>query len=275
MIPFFRKIRKKMADDNKPLKYARYAIGEIVLVVIGILIALQINNWNEAKKNYQIEQDFFRDVLDDFQKDRSEMVNNIEFFENRIEQLRWLLYKVRHPKEDLYIFEFREHIEPLYYDMPPISYSSAFEAAKSSGTFEKIKNKDILKTLTQYYTEFSEIDALLKSTLRIIEGQLEPIMGRIPQSSIQLSSSKKVVSINQYDNTSFYQLLEEIGDERDISIDLKSFIQKPEFESYLTGDLGRSFNSIHNIKSRLELLKNIEKSIESYLYDPSLHINPE
>jgi len=275
MTPFFRKIRYRLAKDNHFFNYSRYAIGEIVLVVIGILIALSINNWNEAKKNYQIEQNFFRDVLDDFQKDRSEMVNNIEFFENRIEQLRWLLYKVRHPKEDLYIFEFREHIEPLYYDMPPISYSSAFEAAKSSGTFEKIKNKDILKTLTQYYTEFSEIDALLKSTLRIIEGQLEPIMGRIPQSSIQLSSSKKVVSINQYDNTSFYQLLEEIGDERDISIDLKSFIQKPEFESYLTGDLGRSFNSIHNIKSRLELLENIEKTIESYLNDPSLNINPE
>jgi len=45
MIPFFRRIRKKMADDNKPIKYMRYAIGEIVLVVIGILIALQINNW--------------------------------------------------------------------------------------------------------------------------------------------------------------------------------------------------------------------------------------
>ena len=50
MIPFFRKIRKKMADDNKPMKYARYAIGEIVLVVIGILIALQLNNWNEQSK---------------------------------------------------------------------------------------------------------------------------------------------------------------------------------------------------------------------------------
>ncbi len=36
-----------MADDNKPLKYMRYAIGEIVLVVVGILIALQINTWNE------------------------------------------------------------------------------------------------------------------------------------------------------------------------------------------------------------------------------------
>ena len=39
-----------MADDNRPLKYARYAIGEVVLVVIGILIALQINNWNEESK---------------------------------------------------------------------------------------------------------------------------------------------------------------------------------------------------------------------------------
>jgi len=44
MIPIFRKIRKQMADDNKPIKYMRYAIGEIVLVVIGILIALSINN---------------------------------------------------------------------------------------------------------------------------------------------------------------------------------------------------------------------------------------
>jgi len=49
MINFFRKIRKKLADDNKPLKYMRYAIGEILLVVIGILIALQINNWNTSR----------------------------------------------------------------------------------------------------------------------------------------------------------------------------------------------------------------------------------
>ena len=49
MINFFRRIRKKMADDNKPLKYLKYAIGEIVLVVIGILIALSINNWNETR----------------------------------------------------------------------------------------------------------------------------------------------------------------------------------------------------------------------------------
>ena len=60
-----------MADDNRPLKYARYAIGEIVLVVIGILIALQINNWNEAKKS----QSTVIQLLEDVQK---ELILNIK-----------------------------------------------------------------------------------------------------------------------------------------------------------------------------------------------------
>tara|TARA_R110002074_G_scaffold231282_2_gene402869 strand:- start:4200 stop:4949 length:750 start_codon:yes stop_codon:yes gene_type:complete len=50
MIKFFRKIRQNLLMENKTSKYFKYAIGEIILVVIGILIALQINNWNENKK---------------------------------------------------------------------------------------------------------------------------------------------------------------------------------------------------------------------------------
>ena len=53
MINFFRKTRKKMADDNKPMKYMKYAIGEIVLVMIGILLALQVNTWNENRQNHK------------------------------------------------------------------------------------------------------------------------------------------------------------------------------------------------------------------------------
>ena len=70
MIPVFRKIRKKMADDNKPLKYLRYAIGEILLVVIGILIALSINNWNESQKMNKWEQRFLIDL-------KSELKSNL------------------------------------------------------------------------------------------------------------------------------------------------------------------------------------------------------
>lgn len=50
MIKFFRSIRKNLLNEGKTTKYFKYAIGEIILVVIGILIALQINNWNEDRK---------------------------------------------------------------------------------------------------------------------------------------------------------------------------------------------------------------------------------
>ena len=73
MIPFFRKIRKKMADDNRPLKYMRYAIGEIVLVVLGILIALQINNWNENRILRNTEQQYLLALKKEFSFNKDEL----------------------------------------------------------------------------------------------------------------------------------------------------------------------------------------------------------
>jgi hypothetical protein len=69
MINFFRKIRKNLADDNKPMKYLRYAIGEIVLVVIGILIALQINNWNEIEQSGSESKRLLVVLKQDLEKD--------------------------------------------------------------------------------------------------------------------------------------------------------------------------------------------------------------
>ena len=60
MIKFFRKIRYDLMEKNKTGKYFKYAIGEIVLVVIGILIALQINNFNEQRKDSEKEQVVFK-----------------------------------------------------------------------------------------------------------------------------------------------------------------------------------------------------------------------
>ena len=62
MINLFKKIRKKLLSKNKFSSYLIYAIGEIVLVVIGILIALQINNWNEYKKKEQYELSLLKEI---------------------------------------------------------------------------------------------------------------------------------------------------------------------------------------------------------------------
>ena len=59
MTKIFRKIRQNLIIEKKTSNYLKYAIGEIVLVMIGILLALQINNWNEKRKiNIDIENVF-------------------------------------------------------------------------------------------------------------------------------------------------------------------------------------------------------------------------
>ena len=70
MINFFRKKRKKLADDNKALKYTRYAIGEIVLVVIGILIALSINTWTQQRKAANKEEILLSELHQEFIKNK-------------------------------------------------------------------------------------------------------------------------------------------------------------------------------------------------------------
>ncbi len=88
MINFFRKTRKKMADDNKPLKYMRYAIGEILLVVIGILIALSINNWNEIRKEKIQEEHILETLLKDLylaENESKEMIKKEEIIFKTLE----------------------------------------------------------------------------------------------------------------------------------------------------------------------------------------------
>ena len=93
MIPFFRKIRKKMADDNKPMKYMRYAIGEIALVVIGILIALSINNWNEDRKTKLRSQMYINEIENDLVVDTLN-INTLIFKANnyKMEVTNYLSY---------------------------------------------------------------------------------------------------------------------------------------------------------------------------------------
>lgn len=75
MLPFFRKIRYKLAENNQFLKYSRYAIGEIMLVVVGILLALQINTWN----GHRLERIEEIKILRGIKKDLEYTIKEFEF----------------------------------------------------------------------------------------------------------------------------------------------------------------------------------------------------
>ena len=74
MLTFFRKIRKSLVDSSSSRKYLLYGIGEILLVMIGILLALQVNNWNELNK----EADFERKVLDEINSGLNKEIRDLK-----------------------------------------------------------------------------------------------------------------------------------------------------------------------------------------------------
>ena len=79
MIKFFRKIRQRLLTENKFSKYLLYAIGEIALVVIGILIALSINNWNEWKKERVKEREILIDLAENLEINIKAIESNIKY----------------------------------------------------------------------------------------------------------------------------------------------------------------------------------------------------
>jgi hypothetical protein len=81
MVTFFRKIRRGLIANSKSIKYLKYAIGEIVLVVIGILIALGINNWNESRKLFDDELKLYSKLLTDLNESYSNTLKQIEKLE--------------------------------------------------------------------------------------------------------------------------------------------------------------------------------------------------
>lgn len=78
MIKFFQKIRQKLLSENKFSKYLIYAIGEIILVVIGILIALQINNWNLAQQDRKTEKENLTALKEEFTQNKATLQEIIE-----------------------------------------------------------------------------------------------------------------------------------------------------------------------------------------------------
>ena len=93
MIKFFRHIRQRLLMENKTSKYFKYAIGEIVLVVIGILIALQINNWNENRKEEIRQVAILSKFLQDLKSDSINYQLNISTM-NQIDSLHQRLFRI-------------------------------------------------------------------------------------------------------------------------------------------------------------------------------------
>ena len=149
MIRFFRNIRQKLAAENKVMAYMRYAIGEIILVVIGILIALQVNNWNENRKDTKFEHEILTLIDQNLEQDSVALSSELSDTKLAIHLTDRLLEQVA----------LKNYGDSLNFWMGKIisferfrSQSSAYEMLKAKG-LENISDKTLQMALISYYDE--------------------------------------------------------------------------------------------------------------------------
>ena len=142
MIKFFRKIRQRLLTENNFSKYLLYAIGEIVLVVIGILIALQINNSNIKRIDKTIEIKYLKNIKVDLEKDLGNINYNLEFRHKKSAGTKKLIEQINGLPVD--------NLTELTYNVMNTLYNERFQPSNvtyndlvSSGNLNLISNDSI------------------------------------------------------------------------------------------------------------------------------------
>tara|TARA_R110002072_G_scaffold1380_2_gene11561 strand:- start:6890 stop:7639 length:750 start_codon:yes stop_codon:yes gene_type:complete len=142
MIKFFRKIRQNLIMENKTGKYFKYAIGEIILVVIGILIALQINNWNENRKLQLKSYDYLQRLKVDLDNVSKDVNSSLKSTERKSKQaliaLEALESKELSPSKQK---DFERHLKEYFQFQITIQNTTAYNEMLSSGDLGLIKNE--------------------------------------------------------------------------------------------------------------------------------------
>lgn len=161
MIKFFRKIRQNLLSEGKTGKYLKYAVGEIVLVVIGILIALQLNEWNAHRKQIKLEKEYYCRLLDDIRLDKEQTQNLLQLAEERLvasNQSVRLLLKNNSEKTEIGT-QISLSTKAIYSDFEP--NNSAYEDLKSGANLNIISDKSIIKALNHYFNRVEELKSII------------------------------------------------------------------------------------------------------------------
>jgi hypothetical protein len=183
MLTFFRKIRKSFIDSSSARKYVLYAIGEIALVVIGILIALQINNWNEWRKDRILERELLVEIQNTLER-------NNEIMKQRLDRMQQY-----NQSSDIVLNLFQD--KPMYHD----SINRHFQMARWSGKgnlmsmsyagYEALKDAGL--------TILSSKE-LRKIIIEFFENQMPYLEKRIDQSKFESHSHDHFYISNFYES---------------------------------------------------------------------------
>ena len=161
MLRFFKTIRRKLIERGTVTKYLIYALGEILLVIIGILVALQVANWNEGNKLRKREITIYKDIRSEIEETKKDLISDTQGLDRNAKyaiKVRNILVLQENLPDTL-----RKYLPQLYNQSNFNPKTSAFESLKSTG-LDILTNDSIRNAITDLYQ--SKIPYLLTNSIK-------------------------------------------------------------------------------------------------------------
>lgn len=260
MIKFFRKIRQKLLSEGKTAKYLKYAIGEIFLVIIGILLALQINNWNSERIERKTFKSNLQFAIEDLVQDKTDLIRLTNERKRVLDKADFILKAIKQQK-DLSAYEIFENSEIMIWKSFEMN-SNGFERVLSSSIYETIEFQTIREKIKKYQSNYQRIKSLEKKLNESIE-----------EMEIEMSKDGSVLELYEYSDLVFS--LSDIGNEIDAdtenkiasySIDFKeSYINNPPMLSLFQRGKLITRSIIQQYNYHIDLGEDLKKGMDNYL----------
>jgi len=248
MINFFRKIRKQLANENKFQKYFKYALGEILLVVIGILIALQANNWNENRKQ---EAQFKAAISKVYTSINTNVESLYTFGSKTFKDFATLDYLINYKRLDtIYIYQSESMLEHFN--------SVQFEGDNVFGNKSENLNPDGIASWQIPHVLFLLENFILNMNTNDTQ-YYNTFLNPNPDSELQNEIARKIVSFsNNLDNELF------ISSKGVTTLLKEAYIPEPTSLNDLN-----SYNNLNSLLKQMYSIKEIEK-VENLLQSDAL-----
>ncbi len=208
MIKFFRHIRKSLLMENKTSKpalpagrYFKYAIGEIVLVVIGILIALQINSWNQNRLDTIEAKKLTKSIYNDIVRDTLLLTNHIKENEDLLAYNTILLNKLKNDNATIHTFKkVAEDFKPNFWNLESFN-NTTLNSIESSGKIDLLED-DLKIKLLEY--KIAQNECLSKINMEIYLNRINDFsslynFGR-DESKFLKKLNENIVDVRRYAN---------------------------------------------------------------------------
>ena len=176
MLTFFRKIRKALLASGSTRKYLLYALGEILLVMIGILLALQVNNWNEWRKDRAEEELFLKELKSDFEINRTLYEQEMSILVNWLARIDSTSKYIEQPIPDSIN---TNELLNWYYgaSAPPFEPAEgALNEILNSGKLQILSNRQLRRYLSSWKNKVDIVRVHISKIQKFREDQIRPYM---------------------------------------------------------------------------------------------------